>query len=525
MARRRGVINVPQVMAEQHAAYRAGQETRFQSRLQGVDPSGSGADYHYRTERDWLHAIERARDYQRNDPIVGQGVRRLVANIIQGGFTLDTSTGNDQLDQLLWAKWQAWANNADECHSEGELTWQQMERLALSSVIVDGDIFALPLRSGSVQWVEAHRVRTPTNTTRNVIHGVLVDDRKVRKEYWITKQELGLNRLLRRVSEVKPYPARDRDGNRQVLHLYEPSRFSQTRGVSCMLPVSETIGQHSDLQFATLVKAQISALIAVLKTRDENWQPGGIDQTLSGSQSTDSRAGYIRVLEQIGAGLEIAGDPGEKIEAFSANVPSPQFFEHSMLILTFIAVNLDLPVAVLLLDPSNTNFSGWRGAIDQARIRFRQIQSWLIASMHSPLYRWKVRQWMASDRDVAALANMPGVDPFAHTWKPPTWSYIEPEKDVKSDVAILAGLQNSPRGVVGARGRDWETIVDETVQDYEYAIVAGLEAAGRINGQFPDSGVTWRDFISLPTATTMIQSTPEPEPPEETNGGRNAERA
>lgn len=517
MARKRGVIDVSQAMAESHSAYRAGQDTRFQSRMQGVDPSGSGADYHYRTERQWLHAIERVRDYQRNDPVVGQGVRRLVANIIQGGFTLDTTTGSDDLDQLLWAKWQEWSSDPDQCHSEGELTWRQMERMALSSVIVDGDLFALPLRSGSVQWVEAHRVRTPSNTTRNVIHGVLVDDRKVRKEYWITKQELGLNRLLRRVSDVKAYPARDRDGNRQVLHLYEPSRFSQTRGVSCLLPASETIGQHSDLQFATLVKAQISALIAILKTREENWQPGGVDSTLLGSQSTDSRAGYTRVIEQLGAGLEIAGDPGEKIEAFSANVPSPQFFEHSMLILTFIAVNLDLPVAVLLLDPSNTNFSGWRGAIDQARTRFKQIQDWLIGAMHSPVYRWKVRQWIQTDPEVRALANSLGVNPFGHSWKPPTWSYIEPEKDVKSDVAILAGLQNSPRGVLGARGRDWETIVDETVQDYEYAIRAGLEAAARINSQYKDSGVTWRDFISLPTATTMIDSTPEPEQEESTN--------
>jgi capsid protein len=69
--------------------YRAAKETRFQSRLVGVDPAGSGADYHYANEAQFLRLRERARDYQRNDCIVGQAVRRLTANVVKDGFTLD----------------------------------------------------------------------------------------------------------------------------------------------------------------------------------------------------------------------------------------------------------------------------------------------------------------------------------------------------------------------------------------------------------------------------------------------------
>lgn len=489
-------------MGESHASYRAGQDSRFQSRLVGVDPSGSGADYHYRNERQFLHAIERCRDYQRNDPIVGQGVRRVVSNVIQGGFNLDVNTGSGELDQLLGQRWRDWATDADQCHSEGELTWHQMERMALSSVIVDGDVLALPLKDGSIQWVEAHRLRTPSNTTRNVIHGVLVDNAKRRKEYWIAKQALRLNQSIRRVADIKAYAARDRDGNRQVLHLYHPERFSQTRGVSCLLPVSETIGQHGDLQFATLVKAQLASLITIARERGADWKPSGID-AVYGEQYAENMGGYIRTIEAIGTGLEVASDPDEKIQVFAANIPSAQFFEHAMMILTFIAVNLDLPVAVLLLDPSNTNFSGWRGAIDQARTRFKQIQGWQIGAMHSPIYRWKVRQWIATDPEVAALAEQAGVDPFGHSWHPPTWSYIEPTKDVQSDVAQLEGMQNSPRGVLSSRGRNWETIVAETVADYRMAMVKGLDAAREINGAYAEANVTWRDFIKLPTAPTL----------------------
>lgn len=46
---------------------------------------------------------------------------------------------------------------------------------------------------------------------------------------------------------------------------------------------------------------------------------------------------------------------------------------------------------------------------------------------------------------------------------------------------------------------DWETIVEESVEDNAYAISAASKQADKINAQFPDSPkLTWRDLISLP---------------------------
>ena len=67
------------------------------------------------------------------------------------------------------------------------------------------------------------------------------------------------------------------------------------------------------------------------------------------------------------------------------------------MLLGILAVNLDLPLCVFLLDASETNYSGFRGAIDQARHRWREIQSWMMGSFHGPVYEWKVRQWAVTD--------------------------------------------------------------------------------------------------------------------------------
>lgn len=508
---RRKTVSLSSVFQDLRADFRAGKDTRFVSRLAGVSSGGSGADYHYRNENQFLHMMERARSYQRNDPIVGQGVRRLVANIVQDGFTLDVNTGDEELDDDLKARWDEWACSADECHSEGEFTFSQMEQLALSATVVDGDVFALPLTDGRLQTVEAHRCRTPKATTRNVVHGVLMDDAARRQEYWFTKEDLDPNRQLLKVSDIKPYAARNpKTGERQVLHIYQPYRFSQRRGVTALAPVSDTVGMHDDIQFATLVKSQMASLIGIFHERGPNWTAGGDQQT--GDRETETLAGgHTRTLEGISAGIELFGDVDEKLVGFAPNIPSPEFFPHAMMVLTFIAINLDMPVHVLLLDPSNTNFSGWRGAIDQARLRFKQIQKWYAECFHTPIYRWKIKQWAQRDPVLRSRLEDTKVQLFGHRWNPPAFAYLEPLTDASADLLQQRNALNSPRRIHAARGREWPEVAKEIVADNGMAIVLALQKAKEINAQFPDAEVHWRELVSLPTPDGVTVQIGQPE--------------
>lgn len=503
---RRPKVSVAHAFQELRADYRASKDTRFVSRLSGVDAMGSGADYHYRIESQWLHMLERARHYQRNDQVVGQGVRRVVANIVQDGFRLDINTGDPAIDVELKSRWLEWSTDADQCHSEGEHDFCQLERMALSSVIVDGDVFVLPLSTGRLQSVEAHRCRTPRTTARNVVHGVMLDDAARRQEYWFTREDLGLNQALNKVADIKRYPARDADGNRQVFHLYAPDRFSQRRGVTAIAPVSDTVGMHDDVQFATLVKSQMASMIAILHERGPNWQPGGEQQ--KGERYTESSGGYTKTMEGVSAGLEIFGDIDEKLSAFSPGIPSPEFFPHTMLLLTFIAINLDIPVHVLLLDPSKTNFSGWRGAIDQARLRFRQIQTWMVGKFHDPVYRWWLRRQIASDPIIGAIGDRQGINLFSHRWNPPTFPYIEPLTDAQADDLQAVRCITSRRRLQASRGRDWEEVSAEIIGDNSLLIRRAIEEAAEIEAQFPGSGLNWRELIAIPMATQASATIP-----------------
>lgn len=500
------------------ADYAAMNNTRFTKRLKGVDPNGSGADYHLQNESGWLRMMERARWYDRNDGVIGQGVSRVCDNVVQDGFALDPMSGDADFDKAAASRWLEWGGDKLACHKSKRQGIHSMAWMTLRQTLIDGDILHLMLKDGSIEQAEAHRIRTPRNTTRNVALGVLMDNFRAPVEYWVTKEDVSPLSSVSKVSDVKPYPAFDSDGNPLVLHFYLPTRFSQTRGVTALAPISDYVGMHGDIQFAQLVKQQMASCFAIIRELTESSSVSSAPQIGDQRTETSPQGASTRLIEGMAPGIFVEGGPGEKYTGFSPNVPNAEFFDHTMLILTFFAINLGIPVAVLLLDPTKTNFSGWRGAIDQARIGFRRLQRHLISDFYSPVYRWKVRQWLETDREFAALALKSGCDPFAHRFNPPAWDYIEPSKDASADATQQKNRLISPRRLHARRGRDYEEIAREIVDDNALIISLAMEKASELNKQFPASRVDWREIAGF-DLKAMTYTGREKAPAKLNNGG------
>lgn len=498
------------------ADYNAAKASRFRRTRAGVSGTGRSGDYHYRTEGDFLRLMEIARDFIRNDVVVGQAVRRLVHNVVRDGFTLDPQTHNSDADEILTRRWAEWTGDPARCELAGEHNWHRIEQLALQQTIVDGDLIVLLTNTGAVELVEAHRMRTPTNAKRSskyknsLVHGVLLDENRRRREYWITKNDIDPNQTVSRISDMKRYPARDRQGNRLVLHVYRPDRVSQTRGVSALAPVVDVVSQHDECQFAQMVKQQVSSAFAILRQQaDPHFLRTGSAPTAVqlGARETETLSdGTTRTLEGIGPGMIYTGQPGETLTGFSPNVPNPEFFKHTSLLLTFISINLGLPLQVLLLDPTKTNFSGWRGAIDQARMGFLDLQNWLIASLHSPVYRWQVRNWATTDPVLRELDQLPGVDLLRHRFHPPSWPYIEPLKDASADLLQVRNGMLSHRRRCAKRGLNWEEVSAEIVADNALLIRKAEEAAQKLNLEL-NLNLSWRELAMLPTPDGVTVTT------------------
>ncbi len=499
--------NIQSEFADIRAEYDATRYGRFVRRRTGVAAMGSGPDYHFRSEAKYYELIEQARDMDRNDGLVGILADRRVDNIVQSGFTLDPKTGDKGLDNALWQWWEDFSTDPDQCDITGEFTWKEIERQCCRSESIDGDIVVTGTEDGSFQLIESHLIRTKSKT-ENTFLGVTTDRLGRRLQYHVADElsEFG------QFGDVTPIDVRNDDNVRQVFHVFDPKRVQVTRGVTQLAPVFSLSGMLEDINFAKLVQQQVVSCFAVFRKMASggNRLPSADGY---GDPATETTSVGTRQLEGVSPGMEVIGQPGEELQGFSPNVPNSEYFQQVKLILQIIGVNFGLPLCLVLMDGSETNFSGWRGAVDEARKGFVADQMNLVRRLNRPAYIWKLSQHLAETTDAAlrkAFSKL-GDEIFRHNWNLPTWSYIEPVADAEGDATQLRNALTSPRRLHAARGKDWEEIAEESIEDNAFAIQAAAKMAAKINAAFPESPpVNWRDLIALPMPAGMTMAMQDP---------------
>jgi hypothetical protein len=238
---------------------------------------------------------------------------------------------------------------------------------------------------------------------------------------------------------------------------------------------------------------------------------GGLPTKGYGEASVETSTAGTRQIEGVSPGMEIIGLPGEELQGFSPNVPNSEYFQQVKLILQVLGVNFGLPLCLVLMDGSETNFSGWRGAVDEARKGFVADQLNLVRRLHKPAYEWWLSRLLEEDSELRNWNDKPKINLFKHNWNLPTWSYIEPVADAEGDATQLRNALTSPRRLHNARGGDWEETADEIIEDNLYAINNAAAKASEFNAANPTSApLSWRDLIPLvmPAGQTIALQDP-----------------
>jgi len=509
--RRRGALGLVSGMDLARADYRVLKSSRMRSAIPGLPLTGAGADWEFRNESDYYKSVAIARHTDNNDPIVGQAVNRLVDLVFKSGMKYDAATGNPKADLIIKKAWNAWATNPRKCDARGRSNFAGLAKLVFRATVVDGDHVVLPLGHPyrSLQCMEGHRLRTPTNARnrKDVIHcGVMKNAQGRPREYWISREDHGPMNEIKAVSDVTKYPAYDYDGNPMVLHVFNPERVSQARGVTAFIRLVENATAHADLQFAMLIKEQAAACLTFLREKESATAtlPMGGAPAFGPSETVPNYDGTSTTVHELRPGLEIEGRPGEKLNAFNPNLPSDGFLRHSAQVLAFIAVNLGIPYQVLLLDPTQSNFSSWRGAMDVAQHGFAAIREWMITQFYTPVYEWWLRGEIAENPEFAALYEDIGEDIFGHQWTPPYDPYIEPSKDIAAETNQVSARLDSRRNVLARRGLDLDDVDLDIVTDQVMLLRLCCQGAEVLGKEFPEAGITWRDVYQV----GMVQGSP-----------------
>lgn len=475
-------------------------------------PTSADADFHIQNQTSYLRMGAFVRMMERNDPIVASAAQRLMAGVNVGQMSPSPDTGDEDVDNHLKSLWDEYASDPSQCDDTGRMDYETQADVAYIRTIFDGDTFCVPQDNGSCLNLEFHRCQTPhrSKIDRGVC-GVRTDGKRP-THYFLTHTSTAYGQIVR-VSDVEEIPARNKDGWSNVFHTFRPQRFHLNRGVTSLAPVGTAAARRDDNEFAMILKNQIASCISFVEDISDVemfklLKGQGTDQVnpLPTTFTQTDDAGFQMRTAALHPGRVLEPRPGRKLTMHTPNIPGEGFFDLNLLLIRYLAICLDLPLFVLMLDGSDTNLSSWRGTVDQARATYSKHQRWFASQYHRP--RWKhfvrtrlregdvvlrkfvVREKLADPRKSAI---------YRHQWNPVGWKYIHPVDDAQGDVLLTSNsLDDLDRFARRKHGISGEEHIRRVVKYNRLAVTEALRAKAEIESEFPDAAIDWQYLWSPP---------------------------
>lgn len=422
----------------------------------------------------------------------------LVENVLgETGFQLQSQVkrtaedGTERADletqREIEQGWKAWGK-VGVCTADGRLSWHGVEKLLLRSWGGDGEALLRLYPGFDNAWGFAVEVLDPDQLdddfnrlaspgVNEVRMGVEVDEWNRPVAYHVWRKHPG-SRMIGALEKRE----RVRVPADQVIHLYEPWRAGQTRGLPRLTPVLFDSHLLSGLEEAELTSSRIAAAKMGVLEVDPEYQ---LDP-----QAITGEAGTVEIEVSPGGFTELPA--GFKLTAWDPQHPNGSFPDFHKAILRAIASGAHTGYNALANDLEGVNYTSLRQDSLLSRVTYRMMQRWLWEQLHDRVFSvWLRQALMAGQLELEGFRTAPYE---AHEWRPRGWEWVDPVKEVQAEIlAIRAGLESRTRAV-GRRGGDFEEILREIARENELADELGLfldtslEDAPSPNGPSGDEG-------------------------------------
>ena len=447
---------------EQVRAYEAAKVGR---RNEGWIASGTSANAEIGPAAARIRA--RVRALVRDNPYMSTAVRKLGDKIVGTGIMPRLRVARDEVERRDAAK-AAWEEFSANCDPEGRLDFYGAQKLAARTMFESGEVLirfiprpsswrlAVPLQLQVLEpdYLDASLTKRLDNGGA-IIQGVEFDKDGRRVAYWLYPEHpgesIGLGGVLGLQSQ--------RIASSEILHIFDPLRPGQARGVSPFSSVVIKTRDVDEYDDAELMRRKIAACFAAFVTR-----AGNVTSPLSATATTDTDG---RRIERISPGMVQYLAANEDVKL--ASPPGADgYLDYMKVQLHAIAAGTGMTYEQLTGDLSGVNFSSIRaGLIDFWDLVDHQQHLVLIPQLCRPVWR-RVGQVLAATgrRDLS--------QPFDAIWTPPYRRYVDPEKEVGATRdAIRSGLTSLPQAIAET-GEDPDAVLEDIAESNKQLDALGI---------------------------------------------------
>lgn len=424
---------------------------------------------------------DRSRDAVRKSLYAAAACQSWVGNIVGTGISPSPVVADDELRETIKSTWEEWTDEAD---AEGQADFYGLQRTVARALFEAGEIFVrfrpryigdgliVPIQ---LQLIEAEQVPIDKNEVLpngNIVRMGVEFDRQVqsrRVAYWVYRSHPGDYGWGVGQPDLVRVPASE------MLHIYDPLRYGQVRGIPKLATSLLTLYELDKFSDATLVKQTIGAGYTGFFT----WAPKAVDpmgepmdaQKPAGGE--DDSIGFVTV--EPGTFQELP--PGADIKFATPPDIGAQYEAFMKVQLRAIASSLDVMYEQLTGDYAGVTYSSVRAGVLEVRRRLEQFQhDVLVFQLCRPVWqRWFREAVLSGALPITATDYQADQRKLrAARWLPDPWPWVDPLKDRAAEILAVRSGVKSLSQVIEQEGDSASETLRQLAQDLKLATDLGL---------------------------------------------------
>lgn len=432
----------------------------------GISSMGSAWGTDRRRDYDRAKLVEYSRKFYDDNGIYTGMIGRAAGYIVGNGFGLQARTGDQGWNAAAESLWREYWPDAE---IRGVHAGRQVERILCQELLITGEMFALLLGDGHIQAIESEQV------CKSGGDGIDVDKYGKPIRYWVAPYVAGRVDISHGVAHQASNVIYATRGDRPaVLRSKPPCQAS--------FPMLHRINDVCNSEAAAW---QLLSRFAMAVLR-ENGADAAYNESVADSSKLNSDGEIAGRIQETDYALIYHGEPGEDVKGIERNIPGQNFSESITMFMRLLGLPLGMPLEIILLDWTKSNYSQSRAVLEQAYQTFLAWQYLMEDRLYRTVYRWKINQWIGEG---LLSAN---ADAFKHEWIKPTFPWLDQLKEAQA-YALRLDRSLVTHGMV-CKSIGMER--DDVVAIREAEIMDAIERAQRIEAA-TGRRVPWETFCGM----------------------------
>lgn len=413
--------------------------------------------------------IAQSRDFTRNNPIYDGMIDRAVAYIIGSGFELQMNTSSSNTNKKIEQLWKDWLARPEIKNIQ---TGEEVARMICREVITAGDVLALKTDKAVIQLFEAEQIANRKSTEDGIQRDEYGRPVKFNLAPW-KRHSLDLG-------NIKPVDAGD------VLYIANPKRPSQYRGVPACQAAFPMLHRINDICDSEAIAWQLLARLAVSITAADAPAESYISSREDPNKANDETEGDLATrLTELDYALIFHGEKGEEVKGIDRNIPGKNFSESLRMFLRLLGLPLGMPLELILLDWTKSNYSQSRAVLQQAYQMFQSWQHKMRDFFYTPALEWRLAAW----RSQGLIGKNTKIK---YDWIMQTFPWIDQLKEAQAySTQVERGFITHGK-VCKSLGTDRAEVLDRR----EIEVTEAIQRAQKIESETGQK-VPWQIFAGL----------------------------